>query len=86
MKRLWTHEVFRVYYDRLVDDSDRKWLVESLSKCMSLEFDSNFDEVFKHLDFNQDGKYMTYMYIRAITCTFTMHAVYMYMDNVYVSD
>ena len=45
-----------MYYDRLVDDADRKWLVDYLSECMSQEFGADFNELFKHLDFNKDGK------------------------------
>ena len=56
LKRLWTHEVMRVYYDRLVDSSDRSWLVEDIIKIMKSDFETDFHVLFKHLDINNDGK------------------------------
>lgn len=49
MVRLWVHEVFRVFYDRLTDDGDRAWLFNLMKGLIKEEFKENFDTVFEHL-------------------------------------
>ncbi|KAF3425902.1 hypothetical protein E2986_08048 [Frieseomelitta varia] len=49
LKRLWVHEVLRVYGDRLVDDNDTKWLVEQIRRTMSEYMDDNLDDLFQDL-------------------------------------
>uniref|UniRef100_A0A3B4A2Y1 Dynein axonemal heavy chain 12 n=1 Tax=Periophthalmus magnuspinnatus TaxID=409849 RepID=A0A3B4A2Y1_9GOBI len=49
MIRLFVHEVFRVYYDRLVDDNDRAWLYQLMSNILQNNFKESFDQVFEHL-------------------------------------
>nr|CAD7398119.1 unnamed protein product [Timema cristinae] len=41
--KLWVHEVLRVFYDRLIDSSDRHWLYEKLRVCVQDHFKDNFD-------------------------------------------
>lgn len=55
LKRLWVHEVFRVYYDRLVFNEDRQWLTEYVNETLQKHFDINCNTLFKHLDSNGDG-------------------------------
>ncbi|KAI5062354.1 hypothetical protein GOP47_0022893 [Adiantum capillus-veneris] len=47
--RLWVHEVLRVFYDRLVDDEDRNWLLEYLKTLTKNHFHQEFEKLFSHL-------------------------------------
>ena len=49
-------QIFRVYYDRLVDDDDRSWLAEFMQGVVKTHLKEDFHQLFAHLDFNQDGK------------------------------
>uniref|UniRef100_A0A8C0ZKM8 Dynein axonemal heavy chain 12 n=1 Tax=Cyanistes caeruleus TaxID=156563 RepID=A0A8C0ZKM8_CYACU len=53
MIRLFVHEVFRVFYDRLVEDDDRAWLFNLVKDIVKEHFKETFDKVFAHL---KEGK------------------------------
>nr|KAJ3423148.1 Dynein heavy chain 7, axonemal [Polyrhizophydium stewartii] len=56
MIRLWLHEQFRVFYDRLIDDDDRRWLFDYSKKVVSQAFEADFNTVFRTYDGDADGK------------------------------
>jgi len=48
-KRLWVHEIFRVFCDRLVDDADRAWLIEQVKATTLSVLGEPFDKLMAHL-------------------------------------
>ncbi|EDV24937.1 uncharacterized protein TRIADDRAFT_25541, partial [Trichoplax adhaerens] len=47
--RLWVHEIYRVFYDRLTDINDRDWLYNLTKKVVREHLKDNFDDIFSHL-------------------------------------
>lgn len=46
MRRLWAHEICRVYGDRLVDATDREWLFNAICLVAENELHTNGMVVF----------------------------------------
>lgn len=49
MKRLWVHEVLRVYADRLVDDADRLWVGNMLKVVLKQKLFVDMDKILARL-------------------------------------
>ena len=56
MMRLWAHETTRVLGDRLINDTDRMWMLQSVAETTKVSLGANFDLLFKHLDKSGNGK------------------------------
>ena len=55
MMLIWSHEVFRVFYDRLTDDDDRLWFIEEMKKLTLKHFEVEMDTLFAEFDMNNSG-------------------------------
>lgn len=49
MIRLFVHEVLRVFYDRLINDDDRRWLFRLIKTVTKDHFKESFESIFSHL-------------------------------------
>ena len=49
IKQLWVHEVLRVYYDRLVDETDHQIMFEQLRETVKTDFNTDSDKLFANL-------------------------------------
>lgn len=49
MRRLWSHEILRVFGDRLIDDEDRQWLFDSICKIIDEKMERDPDDLFVRL-------------------------------------
>ncbi len=54
--RLWVHEVYRVFYDRLVDDDDRLSFFNIVKEMLNKYFKISMDKLLGHLSSSSDLK------------------------------
>ncbi|XP_064624417.1 dynein axonemal heavy chain 3-like [Lineus longissimus] len=54
--RLWVHEVYRVFYDRLIDDADRHMFFNIVKETCLNAFKVNIDKVLGHLTMSGNVK------------------------------
>lgn len=47
--KLWTHEVMRVFYDRLIDSKDRGWFFMTIKQGVKEHFKENFDMIMSNI-------------------------------------
>lgn len=70
MRRLWVHEVLRVYGDRLVEDGDRTWLFENLCSTVKNSFNTDPSRLFGRL-VEKDKQLQESDFRQLIYCDFT---------------
>ncbi|KAH8377909.1 hypothetical protein KR093_007822, partial [Drosophila rubida] len=70
MRRLWVHEVLRVYGDRLVEDADRTWLFGKLCSTVQEAFNIDPSRLFARL-VAKDKKLEEADFRQLIYCDFT---------------
>lgn len=57
MARLWAHEVWRVFSDRLTNQADKMVIFNAIRDSVKRHYQLNFDTVFEHLDIlDRNGK------------------------------
>lgn len=49
LTRLWVHEVYRVFYDRLIDDEDREKFFSIVKEMLQQYFKVSIDKLLSHL-------------------------------------
>ncbi|XP_067934548.1 dynein axonemal heavy chain 3-like [Watersipora subatra] len=65
LTRLWVHEVYRVFYDRLVDDADREQFFQLCQSAVNSHFKEKFASLFSHL-VTEPGQAVTDDHLRSL--------------------
>jgi len=47
--RLWIHEVYRVFYDRLIDSNDRVMFFDMMKETTKQQFKKDMDSLLEHI-------------------------------------
>ncbi|PBC30449.1 Dynein heavy chain 7, axonemal [Apis cerana cerana] len=69
MRRLWVHEILRVFGDRLIDQSDISWLVKQIRVTLANRMLVDIDDLFEDLIISRDKpELITDLELRNLIC------------------
>ncbi|XP_046587391.1 dynein axonemal heavy chain 7-like [Neodiprion lecontei] len=71
MKRLWVHEILRVYGDRLVDEIDTNWLIDQLHRTVQERMEIDMDHMFSDLTADKKGPVGDFELRNLLYCDFS---------------
>lgn len=54
MKRLWVHEVLRVFVDRMQEKSDRDWVLQVIRDTCAEKLGNDLDHMFQEISTNNE--------------------------------
>ncbi len=66
LHKLWIHEVYRVFYDRLIDESDRETFFKLVSTVTNDLLKSNMGSLLEHLIAKDQGGKLADVHIRSL--------------------
>lgn len=70
--RVWVHETLRVFYDRLVDADDRKWLLELIDGTVETDFGTSLLNVFEDWKENEESEKIELHRLSSLLFAFSM--------------
>lgn len=64
--KIWIHETMRIFYDRLVNEEDRRWILKQVEFCAEEYFKENLATIFEEWKENEDDEFIDIQKLKSL--------------------